>query len=61
MATMIDAERSAFETHAAWLRNLVAEGALILARPCLGKVNTGITISGHPMRRRHGAALGVSR
>jgi uncharacterized protein YciI len=44
MATMTDAERSAFEAHAAWLRGLLAEGVLIAAGPCLGKVSTGIAI-----------------
>ncbi len=44
MATMTDAERSAFEAHAAWLRGLLAEGVLIAAGPCLGQVNTGIAI-----------------
>jgi uncharacterized protein YciI len=44
MATMTDAERSAFEAHAAWLRGLLGEGVLIVAGPCLGKVNTGIAI-----------------
>jgi uncharacterized protein YciI len=43
-ASMTDAERSAFEAHAAWLRGLLADGALIVAGPCLGKVNTGIAI-----------------
>jgi uncharacterized protein YciI len=46
MATMSDAERSAFEAHAAWLRQLLANGALIAAGPCLGRVNTGIAIFG---------------
>jgi uncharacterized protein YciI len=44
MATMAGAERSAFEAHAAWLRGLLADGVLIAAGPCLGKVNTGIVI-----------------
>ncbi len=44
MATMTGAERSAFEAHAAWLRTLLADGVLIAAGPCLGKVNTGIAI-----------------
>jgi uncharacterized protein YciI len=44
MATMTGAERSAFDAHAAWLRQLLADGALIAAGPCLGKVNTGIAI-----------------
>lgn len=44
MATMSDAERAAFDTHAAWLRQLLADGVLIAAGPCLGRVNTGIAI-----------------
>ena len=44
VATMTDAERSAFDAHAAWLGELLADGALIAAGPCLGKVNTGIAI-----------------
>jgi uncharacterized protein YciI len=44
MATMTDAERSAFDAHAAWLRGLLAGGVLIAAGPCLGTVNTGIAI-----------------
>jgi uncharacterized protein YciI len=41
---MTDAERSAFDAHAAWLRTLLADGVLIVAGPCLGQVNTGIAI-----------------
>lgn len=44
MATMTDDERSAFDAHAAWLRDLLADGMLIVAGPCLGRVNTGIAI-----------------
>jgi uncharacterized protein YciI len=44
IATMTDAERSAFDAHAAWLRKLLAEGVLIVSGPCLGQVNTGIAI-----------------
>src|SRR5262245_1300436 len=44
IATMTDAERSAFDAHAAWLRKLLADGVLIVAGPCLGQVNTGIAI-----------------
>ncbi|MEU3090754.1 YciI family protein [Streptomyces massasporeus] len=44
IATMTDAERSAFDAHAAWLRGLLAEGVLIMAGPCLGQVNTGIAL-----------------
>ncbi|MBV9382618.1 MAG: hypothetical protein JOY82_10460 [Streptosporangiaceae bacterium] len=44
MATMSDHERSAFDAHAAWLRRLLADGVLVVAGPCLGRVNTGIAI-----------------
>jgi uncharacterized protein YciI len=44
IATMTDAERSAFDAHAAWLRQQLADGTLILAGPCLGQVNTGLAI-----------------
>jgi hypothetical protein len=44
IAAMTGAERSAFDAYAAWLRDLLAEGVLIVAGPCLGKVNTGIAI-----------------
>ena len=43
-ATMSGAERAAFDAHAAWLRDLLADGRLIAAGPCLGQVNTGIAI-----------------
>jgi hypothetical protein len=42
IATMTDGERAAFDAHAAWLRQLLADGALIAAGPCLGpSVNVG--------------------
>jgi hypothetical protein len=44
IATMSDAERAAFDAHAAWLRKLLADGVLVAAGPCLGPVNTGIAI-----------------
>lgn len=44
IATMTDAEHSAFDSHADWLRELLADGVLIVAGPCLGRVNTGIAI-----------------
>ncbi|HEY6279469.1 MAG TPA: YciI family protein [Streptosporangiaceae bacterium] len=44
IATMSDAERAAFGTHAAWLGQLMADGVLIAAGPCLGRTNTGIAI-----------------
>jgi uncharacterized protein YciI len=33
---MTDAERSAFDAHAAWLRTLLADGVLIAAGPVPG-------------------------
>jgi uncharacterized protein YciI len=48
IATMTDRERAAFEAHAAWLRNLLVEGVLIVSGPCLGKVNTGVMIFDAP-------------
>jgi uncharacterized protein YciI len=44
IATMTDAERAAFEAHASWLRKLLADGVLIAAGPCLGRINTGVAI-----------------
>jgi uncharacterized protein YciI len=44
IATMTDAERSAFDAHAGWLRTLLADGVLIVSGPCLGQINTGIAI-----------------
>jgi uncharacterized protein YciI len=44
IATMTDAERSAFDAYAGWLHKLLADGMLIVAGPCLGQVNTGIAI-----------------
>jgi uncharacterized protein YciI len=44
IATMSDAEQAAFGAHAAWLRQLLADGVLIAAGPCLGRTNTGIAI-----------------
>ena len=43
---MSGAEWAAFDAHAAWLRKLLAGGLLIAAGPCLGRVSTGIAISG---------------
>jgi uncharacterized protein YciI len=48
IATMNDGEQAAFEAHAAWLRGLLADGVLIVAGPCLGKVNTGLMIFDAP-------------
>jgi hypothetical protein len=61
MATMTDAERSAFQAHAAWLRGLLADGVLIAAGPCLGTVNTGSRSSRLPMRRPPGEPWPASR
>jgi hypothetical protein len=44
IATMSDAERAAFDAHAAWLRGLLADGLLTASGPRLGWVNTGIAI-----------------
>jgi uncharacterized protein YciI len=44
ITTMTDGERSAFDAHAGWLRQLLADGLLIASGPCLGKINTGIAI-----------------
>ena len=41
---MTGAERSAFDAHAGWLRDLLSDGVLIVAGPCLGQVNTGMAI-----------------
>jgi uncharacterized protein YciI len=43
-ATMTDEERTALAAHAVWLTGLLADGALILAGPTLGSINTGIGI-----------------
>jgi uncharacterized protein YciI len=43
-ATLTDQEQAAFAEHAEWLRRLLADGALIVAGPTLGRVNTGIAI-----------------
>jgi uncharacterized protein YciI len=44
IATRSGAERAALDAHAAWLRKLLADGLLIAAGPCLGRINTGIAI-----------------
>jgi uncharacterized protein YciI len=41
---MSDAERAACQAHAAWLRQLLADRALITAGPRLGPVNAGTAI-----------------
>jgi len=40
---MTGAERSTFDAHAAWLRDLPAYGVLIVSDPCPGQVNTSRT------------------
>ena len=54
IATMSDAERAAFEAHAIWLRQLLADGVLIAAGPCLGRMNTGIAIFEAPSQEDAG-------
>ena len=44
IATRTDPERSAFDAHADCLRQLMADGVLIVPGPCPGQVNTGIAI-----------------
>jgi len=43
-ATMSEREEQAFAEHFARLRQLVADGVLVLAGPTLGRVNTGVMI-----------------
>lgn len=43
-ATMTDAERATFAEHRDYLERLHDAGALILAGPTLGTINTGVTI-----------------
>jgi len=42
--TMTDEERDVWQVHFARLQQLLADGALILAGPTLGSVNTGIAV-----------------
>ncbi len=44
IATMTDEERAAFGAHADWLHELERDRVLILAGPCLGRVNTGVAV-----------------
>ena len=44
MATMTASEHKVLDDHRAWLRQLDSTGALLLAGPCLGTVNTGIMV-----------------
>jgi uncharacterized protein YciI len=44
IATMTEAERSAFDAHRDWLQQLFADGKLVVSGPCLGRINTGIAI-----------------
>jgi uncharacterized protein YciI len=43
-ATMTDAEQTVWAAHFARLKQLVADGTLILAGPTLGRINTGIAV-----------------
>ena len=43
-ATMTDAERAAFALHLEHLTGLLADGALVLAGPTLGSLNTGVAV-----------------
>jgi|SRR5579859_5839999 len=43
-ATMSDHERQVWDVHFERLKRLLAEGALIMAGPTLGSVNTGIAV-----------------
>ncbi|GHJ44231.1 hypothetical protein Cs7R123_15730 [Catellatospora sp. TT07R-123] len=43
-ATMTDAEKAAWGVHFEQLKQLLADGVLILAGPTLGRVNTGICV-----------------
>ena len=43
-ATMTDAERAVWGEHFARLKELYADGTLILAGPTLGSTNTGIAV-----------------
>jgi uncharacterized protein YciI len=43
-ATMTDEERAVWGEHFERLQQMLADGALILAGPTLGTVNTGITV-----------------
>jgi len=42
--TMTDEERDAWSAHFERLRLLLAEGALVLAGPTLGRINTGVAV-----------------
>ena len=56
IATMSGAEWAAFDARAAWSRKLLAGGLLIAAGPCLGRVSTGIAISGQRARAQRSSA-----
>jgi uncharacterized protein YciI len=43
-ATMTDAEKAVWATHFERLKQLLADGTLILAGPTLGHINTGVAI-----------------
>ena len=44
ISTITEAEKEAFRAHSARLRDLVAQGVVVLAGPTLGPVNTGIVV-----------------
>ncbi len=43
-ATITDEERAVWEVHFTRLQQLLADGALILAGPTLGRINTGVAV-----------------
>jgi uncharacterized protein YciI len=47
-ATMTDDESAVFAEHFSYLEGLLADGALVLAGPTLGPVNTGIAVFDAP-------------
>jgi uncharacterized protein YciI len=42
--TMTDEERDAWSAHFERLRQLLADGSLVLAGPTLGRINTGVAV-----------------
>ena len=43
-ATMTEAEKAVWAEHFTRLQRLLAEGALIIAGPTLGRINTGVAV-----------------
>jgi uncharacterized protein YciI len=43
-ATMTDEERAVWSDHFVRLKQMLADGSLILAGPTLGSINTGVTV-----------------